>query len=267
MLVDMSEERGIIDRGEEELIQEVVDFGNTRIKEVMVPRVEVGAFGLTKSREELLKLIQQTHHARVPVYTRDIDHIEGIIYTKEFLMSPERPLRSFIRKVPFVPETKTVESMLAEFRRTDTRMAIVVDEYGGTAGLVTLEDLVEEIVGEIEDEHDQVEEPVRRLGPRRFMLSGKLSIRDWAELFEVELADTAVTTVGGLVVSLLGHLPRTGEQVSFGNLTLTVTKMSRRRVQEVVLAVLDNNNVGGEEGASPGETPGGIAGRGSHDGN
>lgn len=242
-LVEMSQKRGVIDPAEEELIQEVVDFGQMRIKQVMVPRVEVEAFKLSAPREKLLELIHQTYHSKVPVYSTDIDEIEGVIYTKEFLMNPEKPLQELVRTVSFVPETKTVESMLQEFRDTHTQFALVVDEYGGTAGLVTLEDLVEEIVGEIEDEHDQQELPVAQLDRRRFLLSGRLSIRDWEELFDIGLTERRVNTIGGLVVSLLGHLPKVGERVELGNLVFTVSRMSSRRVEQVTVELSEN---GGE---------------------
>ncbi len=241
-LVEMSKTRGIIDPAEEELIQEVVDFGQMRIKQVMVPRVEMGGFNLSEPREKLVELVRQTYHSKIPAYDRDIDRIEGVIHTKEFLMNPDKPVRELVRTVAFVPETKTVESMLQEFRRTNTQFAIVVDEYAGTAGLVTLEDLAEEIVGEIEDEYDQPQEPVGHLGPGSYRLSGRLSIRDWEDIFDIGLKERHVNTVGGLVVSLLGHLPGVGEKVKLGNLVFTVSRMSRRRVEQVTVELCENGN-------------------------
>ena len=158
------------------------------------------------------------------------------------LLRPAAPVEAALVPAFFVPETKTVESLLSEFRRERRASAVVVDEYGGTAGLVTLEDAVEAIVGEIRDEYDTPEGFVRELGDNRYLLSGRLSIDDWTDLFGMSVDDRRMATLGGLVVSLLGHLPVEGERTRYGNIQFTVTRMRGRRVSEVLVEYAATND-------------------------
>jgi CBS domain containing-hemolysin-like protein len=182
-----------------------------------------------------MDLIRSTGHSRIPVYGRSPDDIVGIIDGRDVFLNPGRPLEEMLRKAYFVPESKTVESLLHEFRTLKRTAVVVVDEYGGTAGLVTLEDVVETIVGEIHDEYDLPELAARMCGENCYLLSGRLSVSEWAEMFGIVVEDRRPATLGGLVLMLLGHLPKEGEQVRYGNLRFTITRVSRHSVEEVMV--------------------------------
>lgn len=233
MLITQSQTQGLIDPRESVMMQELVDFGKVLVREIMVPRVDVAMFQKDRPHEELIRLIRRSGHSQIPVYDRSMDDIVGILDSREALLGPERPIEGLLSRAWFVPETKTVESLLGEFRAENRTFAIVVDEYGGTAGLVTLEDAVEVIVGEIHDEYDIPRRPVRKLGENRYLLSGRTSITDWTEMFDMPVGDRRLATLGGLIIRLLGHLPHEGEQVKYGNLLFTVTRMRTRSIEEV----------------------------------
>jgi len=235
MLITTSENQGVIDSNESVMMQELVDFGKVLVRDVMVPRVDMVMFRKGRGTQKLLDLIRSTRHSSIPVYGRSKDDIVGVVDSREALLDPDRPIAEMLERVYFVPETKTVESLLGDFRTQQRTSAIVVDEYGGTAGLVTLEDVVETIVGEIHDEHDRPEETVQDLGGDRYLLSGRITIADWAEMFGMPVGDRRLATLGGLVIQLLGHLPHEGEQVKYGNVTFTVKRMRGRGIHEVLV--------------------------------
>ena len=238
MLVEMSEAAGRISSDARTMMQEVIELGEARVKEAMVPRVDMTAFDLSGSAQEFMGLVRDTRYRRIPVYEGTIDNIKGIITAREVFLNPDVELRELVKRVAFVPETKTLESMLQQFRLEGTQIAIAVDEYGGVAGLITLEDIVEEVVGEIEDEFDESEEPVKRVGSNRYLLSGHVSTREWYNLFGIALGISRADTVGGFVTALLGRLPTQGESLRYGNLLFTVQKMKRRRVEQVMVELL-----------------------------
>jgi magnesium and cobalt transporter len=146
-------------------------------------------------------------------------------------------LREFVKPVQFIPETKTIESLLRTFRSQHKQMAIVIDEYGGTAGLVTLEDILEEIVGEIEDEHDRSEKPIKKIAEGKYYLTGNLGIREWCDYFEVELESPDFDTVGGLIISLLDNMPKKGDVVEYGNMRFTVDTLRKHRIIGIVMTI------------------------------
>jgi len=234
MLVDLSQHAGIIDRGERTMINEIVEFGDIRVREVMTPRVDMTLFELPGTREAFLDLVHRSRHSKVPVYRDDIDNLVGVIHAKDAFLRPDQSLEELTRPIRFVPEFQTIESLLREFREKRTQMAIVVDEYGGFEGMITLEDILEEIVGEIEDEFDEGEEPVRMVNGG-YLLSGDLSMREWEELFGDDLMLPGVSTLGGFVATLLGRVPREGDEITYKNLFFVIKKMRRRRVAQVRL--------------------------------
>jgi CBS domain containing-hemolysin-like protein len=240
MLVDLSQTQGVIAPGEGEMMQEVLDLDEVKVRDIMVPRVDVALYNASGGVEGLIELARKTKHTKLPIYDRTIDEIMGIVYVKEVMLSPGKMLKDFIRKVSFVPETKSAESLLRDFRHGKTSIAVVVNEYGGLEGIITLEDILEEIVGEIEDEYDaarKIPQPVIRRGPHRYELSANIGIREWQEIFGIELVQPAVATLGGFVISLLGRLPRVGDVVGYGNLTFTVLEVRRRRIARLLLEV------------------------------
>lgn len=239
MLITASEDQGVIDPNESVMMQELVDFGRVLVRDVMVPRVDMVMVQQEVPTDELLETIRRTRHSRIPFYGHSVDDIVGIVDSREVLLEPRKPVDQLLHRAYFVPETKTVESLLADFRREKQTFAIVVDEYGGTAGLVTLEDVVEVIVGEIHDEHDRPHETVRELGNDRYLLSGRISIADWTEMFGMPVGDRRLATLGGLVIQLLGHLPKEGEQVRCGNILFTVKRMRRRGIEKVLVEYVE----------------------------
>ncbi len=244
MLIDESQERGLIDRREGVLMRELVDFSRVTVREVMVPRVDLVLFRRGRPMSELHDLIRATRHSRVPVYGSSPDDILGILDARRALLDPDTPLDAMIEKPWFVPETKSVESLLAEFRREKRTTAVVVDEYGGTAGLVTLEDVVEALVGDIHDEYDRPELSARACGENSWLLPGRTSVADWAEMFGMSVTDRRPATLGGFVLMLLGHLPKEGEQVSWGGVRFTIMRVRGRSVEEVLVEYV---------GGAPGE--------------
>jgi CBS domain containing-hemolysin-like protein len=236
MLIRTSEKQGVIGPHEGLMMQGLVDFGRMLVRDVMVPRVDMVMYDRSRPRSELIDIIRRTGHSRVPVYEGTKEHILGVVMSREVLLAPpERPLQGMLRPVHFVPETKTVESLLNEFRRQNRVFAVVVDEYGGTAGLVTLKDVVEAIVGEIREEREEAEPMVREVGENRWLLSGRLSVVDWAKMFNLAVGDRRLATLGGLVTLLLRKLPAEGEQVRYGNILFTVTRMKGPSVEEVLV--------------------------------
>jgi len=247
LLIRATGERGQIAMAERDMMHEIMEFGETRVREVMLPRVDVVAVEADDDAAEVRRLVEETNITTMPVYEDDIDNIIGVVSAPDVLLSDSQRIRDHVQPVPlFVPETARIETVLHEFREQRRQFGIVVDEYGGFAGILTLEDIVEEIVGDISDEFDvEKAEPVRQLGPDKFVLSGGLSIRDWSELFGLDLDLAEVETLGGFITLRLGRLPGEGESVALGNLIFTVQKVSRRRVTEVLI---ERVNGGGESG-------------------
>ena len=233
MLVEMAEQRGLLEADTRAMIQQVVELAAIRVSEVMVPRVDMPMFNLDDGRERLHELIRETHEDRVVVYEGSRDNVLGILVSRDAFVQADRPVREFLRPVRFVPETQTVESLLRQFRETGDPIAIVADEYGGTAGLVSLEHVFEEVVGEIRNEFEEAVEPVRQLDEDTYLLAGDLNTREWRQLLGVGFDPPGVDTVGGFVTALLGHIPSLGEGVAWRGLWFQVEEMAGRRVDLV----------------------------------
>lgn len=239
-LLDLSAKRGVIGRDVNALLQEIVALTDICVADIMVPRVDMIAYDVDGDPSGLIELCSKTHLRKIPVYETDVDHVLGVVHAKRLLLSPTPPpLRQLVAKVPFVPEAANVERLLIQFRVTRTQMAIVVDEYGGTAGLVTLEDVLEEIVGDMPDSHAAATGPaVQRLSDSEYLLDGDLAIHEWEDAFKIDLSTEQISTVGGFVTSLLGRIPHEGEQAEYRNLRFTVVSMRRRRIEKLHLELL-----------------------------
>ncbi|MFH1730480.1 MAG: hemolysin family protein [Planctomycetota bacterium] len=248
LLIRATGERGQIAVTERDMMHEIMEFGETRVREVMLPRVDVVAVEADDDAAEIRRLVEKTNVTTMPVYEDNIDNIIGVVSAPDVLLSDSQRISDHVQPVPlFVPETARIETVLHQFRERRCQFGVVVDEYGGFAGILTLEDIVEEIVGDISDEFDvEKAEPVRQLGPDRFVLSGGLSIRDWSELFGLDLDLAEVETLGGFIALRLGRLPSEGESVTLGNLTFTVRKVSRRRVTEVLIERVNGEGEAGK---------------------
>src|SRR5258707_2179299 len=236
-LIEAGQEEGIIHEGDRDLIQSVVEFSGKTVREAMKPRPEMFAVTTDMTVERFIELLRTKHYSRVPVYEGNIHSIKGIVYAQDVLQVPDteahtRTLDTLMRRdVYFVPESKLGSDLLREMQRKNDRMAIVVDEYGGVAGLVTIEDLIEEIVGEIRDEHEQPE--IVREGERAYVVSGGMDVDRLDELFGVKPEGKESATIAGLVSELAGRIPRRGEIVEEDGLRFEILESTDRRVQRV----------------------------------
>ncbi len=253
-LVEVGEEEGLLEANERQMIQGIFDFGDTVVREVMVPRIDVNALEETTTLRQAANAVVHWGHSRLPIYRKTVDDIVGVIYARDILAywnerPPDTLVQDLMRPVHYVPETKKIDELLADFRRQRTHIAIALDEYGGTAGIVTIEDLLEEIVGEIQDEYDVEELGVRPIDSDTYEVDGRIQLDELDELLQVALEHESVDTVGGLILHLLGRAPVEGEQVSAEGIRFTVAKVVGRRVKRVVVQrMADEDNQGPGEG-------------------
>lgn len=234
-LIDLSRRRGLITEEENKLLAEVVELGFLKVRHVMQPRVDMVACDVTEPVEAAREKMRRHRLTKIPVYVKDIDRIVGMVYLRQVLLKPGASLDRLVQPVHFVPEQKSIESLLEFFRRTEIDVAIVVDEYGGIAGSVRLEDIAEELFGR--DEVIRDIEPIKQLGPFTYRLSGDLPIHDWADVFGIDLDETRASTMGGLVTALLGRIPKKGDVSYLGNLKFTVARVHKRRIETVILSL------------------------------
>ncbi len=240
LLARAGKEGGILDSRQVEMLEGIVDLRQTTVREVMVPRVDVVAIPETATLSEALDRVLESGHSRLPVYRGTIDRVVGVFYVKDLLRycrgekgRLQDPVGPLAREPFFVPESQRVEEVLREMQRRRVHLAVVVDEYGGTAGIVTLEDLMELIVGDIQDEYDAEEPEVRALGPRRWEVDARLDVEDLEELLGLEILPEEFDTVGGFLVDQLGHLPQVGETVEYQGWRFRVLSLRGRGIGRV----------------------------------
>jgi CBS domain containing-hemolysin-like protein len=237
-LVEREEAQGGVEEQERRMIRGVIALEDKTAREIMVPRIDVAAVDITATVGEVAAVVTERGFSRVPVYRESIDDIVGIVYAKDLLRAmadggKDRPIRELVREAYFIPESKRLDELLTEMQARRTHMAIVVDEYGGTAGIVTIEDLLEEIVGEIEDEYDVARPAVEVISPDEVVLDASTSTDALRELFGVEVESEDFDTIGGFLIHHLGRLPAVGDEVEVDGLTLRVLSMSGRRVRRL----------------------------------
>ncbi|MDD3825026.1 MAG: hemolysin family protein [Anaerolineae bacterium] len=237
-LVDAGEEEGVLEEEEKEMIYSIFDLGDTMTREVMVPRIDVVALEVTTPLLEALETIMQAGHSRIPVFHETIDNIEGLLYAKDLLPylrdgRIDVPLKGLLREAYFVPETKRASELLPDLQQRRVHMAIVVDEYGGVAGLVTIEDLLEEIVGEIQDEYDTEEPFVEFVDENEYVFDARVDLDDLNRLMDVSLPTEDNDTLGGFIYTELGKVPAPGDQVAYDDLEFVVESVAGRRIRKV----------------------------------
>jgi len=236
--LDIGETQGVVEREERRMIQSIFEFSDIQVEQIMVPRPDMVTISIEATRRRGLETVNRSGFSRIPVYAKSVDDVVGILYGKDLLPFVDRddldgPIEPILRPAYFVPPTKRVHELAAELRRRKTHMAVVVDEYGGTAGLITLEDVLEEVVGEIEDESDVPEQMVRRLDDRTLLVDARLELDELEELLGAELPEHEHNTLGGLVMELLGHVPSGGERTECSGATIVVEEVRGRRVRRV----------------------------------
>jgi CBS domain containing-hemolysin-like protein len=236
--IDEATEEGIIEKGEDELLRSVVEFGDTVVREIMTPRGTMVCLRKDATIDNLKDLIIREKYSRIPVYKDRLDNIEGIVMAKDLLEYADekhkaQPIEALVRPVSFVPEAMPIADLLKEFQKAKQKLAVVVDEHGGVSGLVTLEDVVEEIVGEIQDEYDTEEAQIVENAPLDFTVSGLTEVEELEELFDVELAEDDFITVGGLVSHSLGRLPQKGETLAVKGLAIEVLDVDQKKIKKL----------------------------------
>ncbi|MGD1104213.1 MAG: hemolysin family protein [Terriglobia bacterium] len=241
-LIATGEQEGLIEKGEREMLQSVVKFGDKVAREVMTPRPEIAAIEINSSIEDLRGLFRTKRMTRYPVYSGQMDHVEGFVSVRDLMeLSPEEQkratLRDLVRPVPFVPETKPIHDLLKDLQQSTTQMAIVIDEYGSVSGLITVEDLVEQIVGEIRDEVEPHARDIIKESASSYLLSGHAELAQIAGEVHVPLEGDDYSTVAGLVMNQLGHVPAAGEKVQSHGLTFEVLEANQRTVLKVRMII------------------------------
>jgi putative hemolysin len=240
-LVSVGEEEGIIEKQEKELINSIFEFGDTIVKEVMVPRMDMIAVDKKADMEAVFQLILKEGVSRVPVYDKTIDNVVGIVYARDLLVmsakhkNSSKTIQTLVKPAYYVPETKRVIELLTELQKAKVHMAIVVDEYGGTAGLVTIEDLLEEIVGEIFDEYDSEEVLIEKIDKENFRVNAKTDLDEINKQLNLDLPDAEYESIGGFVVNLFGKIPMPGEKIDHDSAVFTVEKVIRRRLSKILI--------------------------------
>lgn len=250
-LADISQERGTIEEEEQGLINSIVSLKSVTVQEIMTPRVDIISSDVETNFNELLEIITSTGHSRIPLYENDLDNITGFIYAKDILpylkndeLKKQTSIKKISRKAMFVPRTKRINDLMYEFQEKKMQIAIVVDEYGGTAGIITMEDILEEIVGEIRDESDQEEVSFTKLGDTNFLALGKIPVNELNDLLETDFSseDEDYETLGGLVLNSAGHIPKEGYSFVLKNHKFTVKEVANKRIKKVQIEKMPDEN-------------------------
>ncbi len=251
--IETGEDPALLEEDEREMIHSIFEFGETNVKEVMIPRIDMVCADSKLSARQALELIVKSGHSRIPIFKDKIDHIVGLLYAKDLLGPLQKGRHDFqilelIREVYFVPETKMINELLREFRSRRIHMAIVVDEYGGTAGLVTLEDLLEEIVGEIQDEYDTEEKLIEVVDKRTAEVSAKINLDDLNEELGLDLPNDEFDTLGGFIYDLAGIVPKKGARLKYKELQFVIQEVRGQRVSKVKIVKMRREKEGKEKG-------------------
>ncbi|WP_314640738.1 HlyC/CorC family transporter [Stomatobaculum longum] len=246
-IVQVGHEDGVIENSERKMIDNVFDFGDRSARDIMIPRIDMTCIDMEAGYDELMEVVREEKYTRIPVYKESADTIVGILNIKDLLFrAQDKPFRiaELMRKPLFTYEQKKTSELMVEMRKNYTNLAIVLDEYGVTAGMVTMEDILEEIVGEIRDEYDRDEEKsIRRIAPNTYLIEGNVKIDDVNEVLQLHLASEDYESIGGYVLEQLEHFPKEGECVTKGGISFTVTRMEQTRIAEVKLSLAPEKSV------------------------
>jgi CBS domain containing-hemolysin-like protein len=239
-VLDESEQQGLIGHDEGDMIEGIFDLKQTVAREIMIPRTHVVSVPKDCTREELLNTIIESGHSRIPVYSENVDHIVGILYAKDLLPlwlngKDEFSIEEIWKEPFFVPETKRINDLLNELRSKKSHLAVIVDEYGGTAGIVTIEDIIEEIIGEIRDEHDVEEELFLPQEDGSVLINARANLDDFEEHFGVTLPREGFDTLGGFIIHLMGKVPRKGEEITYEGLRMRIQGGDQKRITRVLV--------------------------------
>ncbi|WP_027338659.1 hemolysin family protein [Halonatronum saccharophilum] len=234
----VGEREGVIETDEKQMINSIFEFDDTNVKEIMVPRIHMVCVEINDPLEKLIDTVIDLGFSRIPVYNETVDNIVGVVYAKDLLLmlkndNFESDIQKIMRPAYYIPESKKVDNLLTELRKEKIHMAIILDEYGGTAGLVTIEDLLEEIVGDIQDEYDEEENMIKVISTEEIQVDGRVDIDEINDILEIDLPEEDYETISGFILSMLGYVPKTGEKLNFENLEISVEKVIQRRISKV----------------------------------
>jgi len=243
----IGENKDSLEKEEREMIKGVFGLGETTVKGIMIPRTDVDAISIEEPFEEIVKIVIRSGHSRIPVYDSTIDNVIGFLYAKDLLpyfakKTNNVDIKKLLRPVLFVPEGKMIDDLLKEFRHKKVHIAVVVDEYGGMAGIVCLENILEEIVGEIQDEYDNEEEEIKKLSSGIYICNARTSIDDINEALNVNLPVDSSDSIGGFIFNLLGKIPKAGEEIKYGEIDFKIEKMDGHKIEKVKIALKKHNN-------------------------
>lgn len=236
LMLEKSARKGVLSHDENLLLLEILELSMLKVRHVMQPRVEVYACSVKTEYIQLLTMMRMHQLRYIAVFKDSIDSVFGLVYLRDMLLHPQEEfIEKLVRPVPFVPEQKTVESLIEFFQKTNTDIAVAVDEYGGTAGLISQDDIVSQLLGT--ENQDLAAEPIHQVGPMTYRLAAQLSIHDWAEAFGVDPEEIRMTTLGGLVTALLGHIPKNGDVAHWQNMRFTVETVRKNRIESIILSL------------------------------
>ena len=251
-MIDEIEEQGVIEAQESELVKSALEFDEISVNEILIPRVKVVGVELSSTIDEIKALFSSEMYSRLPVYEKSLDDIVGIITNKAFfkmLVEGGDDIRSIIQEVPHIADTKLISEAMRDMQRSKVHLAVVTDQYGGTKGIVTLEDIIEELVGEIYDEDDEIVNSIMMLAPDKYEVAGDMNISELLELLDLDekLIQTDYTTVGGWVIDVMEHIPEAGETAVSGIFRITAEEVSDQTVEKVIIELLPQENPVEEE--------------------
>ncbi len=236
-LLEIGEKQGVVDSQEKSMIKSVLEFQDTEVSQIMTPRVDIHGVGIDISQNDFLSFLRNIKHSKIPVYEDSLDRIVGIVYAKDVFLNPQIDFRKFIREPIFVPETQKIPELLNIFKEKNEKICIVVDEYGGTAGLVTYEDVLEEIFGEVYDEYETPRKNIVALGENLWRIWGKTSIKEVNQKLNLDLPEEEFDTIAGFVLDIMGEIPKSGQRCSYKNIEITVEKSTAKRIISLLLKV------------------------------
>ncbi len=242
IILDASEKEGIIDEDESEMLHSILEFKRIIIREIMTPRTQIAALEKVSTIEDVLRIVNTERYSRIPVYDENVDNIIGILYLRDLLKywgkkSESINIIDICRKPFFVPETKNIEELFKEFKNKKMHMAIVIDEYGGTAGIVTFEDILEEIVGDIQDEYDSDEEEIIEIDDGSYIVDARIDLDEFEDYFDTTLPREKYETLSGFIYHLTGKVPEKGEEVSYNGFVFKIIKGSERKIDKIKVIV------------------------------
>jgi gliding motility-associated protein GldE len=244
-VIHVGEEEGVLAKAEKEMLHGILEFKDRAVKEIMVPRTDIVALEVSTPIDEIMKTLRECHHSRIPIYEQRMDNVVGVLYARDLIdfwrKEEAVEIRSLLHTPYFVPETEKISQLLQEFRDKKIHIAIVVNEFGGVEGIVTLEDILEEIVGEIQDEYDKEEQKIIPLADDTLLVRAVTNLEEFGERVGVDFSDEKeVESVGGFIIKLLGRLPTTGEELEYKNLHFIVEKVDRNRIRRVKVIIRKN---------------------------